>query len=380
MAANLPAGDGSATSAGAVRLWDWSWRARLAASGADARKWLNGMISANVRDLRGGEAVPAFWLNPKGRVQAMLDVAMLPAAEGDRFLLLTDESLRQPVYDGLKKFIFISKVDWRDQSESHTSLALAGESAAQLLGKAGLPAPEQPGRIMVAPKPGGAAAAGAGSHLDGHLDSHLDSHPGSRPDNQEVDDAVYVLRQMTPGTPVWEILAPVERARELYRQFVRLGALAEGSEQQEQRRVLDGVPRCGVDVSDSDLPQETGSMQAVSFYKGCYVGQEIVERIRARGQVHRLLVRLALDAAVEPGFKIWSGDTEAGQITSVTAAADGVRALGYIRREFLDADLRIAASSSTPNPARGRVIGPVQNVLPEGGAPPAAAPAGGQKA
>ena len=100
-----------------------------------------------------------------------------------------------------------------------------------------------------------------------------------------------------------------------------------------------GVPLYGVDIRERDLPQETEQMRALNFNKGCYVGQEIVERIRSRGNVHRKFTGFLIEgaAAIAAGAKIISGEKEVGEVTSVAVAAtpSGERtvALGYIRRE-----------------------------------------------
>jgi folate-binding protein YgfZ len=105
------------------------------------------------------------------------------------------------------------------------------------------------------------------------------------------------------------------------------------------RRVVSGIPRYGVDVRERDLPQETEQARALNFNKGCYVGQEIVERIRSRGAVHRKFTGFLAEGTgqVGAGMKISAGDKEVGEITSATSVLlDGTAkavALGYIRRE-----------------------------------------------
>jgi aminomethyltransferase len=112
-----------------------------------------------------------------------------------------------------------------------------------------------------------------------------------------------------------------------------------GSEALEMQRIVDGIPLYGVDIKERDLPQETGQMRALNFNKGCYVGQEIVERIRSRGNVHRKFTGFVAEgvAAVAAGDKIILDEKEIGEVTSAAhlRAASGERtvALGYIRRE-----------------------------------------------
>jgi folate-binding protein YgfZ len=98
------------------------------------------------------------------------------------------------------------------------------------------------------------------------------------------------------------------------------------------------VPRYGVDLRDRDLPQETGQQHALNFSKGCYIGQEIVERIRARGNVHRTFIGFEIVGDPPPAStKIRAADKEVGEITSAARIPfpDGERtlALGYLRRE-----------------------------------------------
>jgi aminomethyltransferase len=116
------------------------------------------------------------------------------------------------------------------------------------------------------------------------------------------------------------------------------GATPVGAEALEIHRILSGVPLYGVDIRERELPQETEQTRALSFTKGCYIGQEIVERIRSRGNVHRMFTGFAVEngAPVEPGAKIVVDEKELGEVTSVASlpAESGRRvALGYIRRE-----------------------------------------------
>jgi folate-binding protein YgfZ len=114
-----------------------------------------------------------------------------------------------------------------------------------------------------------------------------------------------------------------------------------GSDALEMYRVARGIPRYGVDLRERDLPQETGQQHVLNFAKGCYVGQEIVERIRSRGNVHRMFVGFEVQGdAPAVGNKTIAGEKEVGEITSAARvpfpAGDRTLALGYIRREFAE--------------------------------------------
>ena len=112
-----------------------------------------------------------------------------------------------------------------------------------------------------------------------------------------------------------------------------------GTEALELWRIAAGLPRYGQDIRERDLPQETEQHQALDFSKGCYVGQEIVERIRSRGQVHRKFTGFRLEGAAAPGTKLQAEGKDVGELTSVASLpqSNGSRqtiALGYVRREL----------------------------------------------
>jgi folate-binding protein YgfZ len=117
------------------------------------------------------------------------------------------------------------------------------------------------------------------------------------------------------------------------------GAAPVGSEALELQRIVSGIPQYGVDIRERDLPQETEQARALNFNKGCYVGQEIVERIRSRGAVHRKFSGFVAHGGepIAVGAKVVAGEKEVGEITSAAslrfAGREKTVALGYIRRE-----------------------------------------------
>ena len=117
------------------------------------------------------------------------------------------------------------------------------------------------------------------------------------------------------------------------------GASPIGSEALEMHRIVNGIPLYGVDIRERDLPQETEQARALNFNKGCYIGQEIVERIRSRGAVHRKFAGFVADTGqmIGAGTKVVAAEKDVGEITSVAflrrVRAEKHVALGYIRRE-----------------------------------------------
>lgn len=295
-----------------VLLYDWSWRERLLVQGPDARKWLNGMISANVQALEPGAVVPSFQLDPKGHILATFDIACLAP---EKFLLITGASQATTLAERLRRYVFISKLQIvtsadtpaestasPDDSVRATSLALRGAGARSLLRQAGFPAvPESPGLRLQTDTPVGPVTLTL-------------SRPG--------------------GEDQIEIEFSPHQAPALWTRLRQAGAVAAGTAAQESDRILSGVPRFGLDIRGSELPQETGQMEALNFSKGCYVGQEIVERVRSRGSVHRLFSAFVLQAPVPESSSIRIDDKEVGLVTSLTGLDGEVAALGYIRRPY----------------------------------------------
>ena len=133
--------------------------------------------------------------------------------------------------------------------------------------------------------------------------------------------------------------------------LVKAGAHPVGTEAFDRLRIAAGIPRYGVDIRERDLPQETGQERALNFSKGCYVGQEIVERIRSRGQVRRKFTGFEVNGELPaPGSKIQVEGKDIGEITSAASLpfSRGERrvALGYIRREVATPGKPVQAGGS----------------------------------
>ncbi len=115
------------------------------------------------------------------------------------------------------------------------------------------------------------------------------------------------------------------------------GAIAASEQDAETVRIENFVPRYGCDITEHTLPQETQQLHAVHFQKGCYLGQEIVERIRSRGHVNRLLMGFRIEPAAAPpapGAKLMLEGQAAGEVTSSAATPDAVFGLAYVRTQW----------------------------------------------
>lgn len=313
---SLTAVGAPAANAPPVALYDASWRAALQVEGPEARKWLNGMISANVRDLAPGRLLPSFQLDPKGHILATLDVA---CTAPDRFLLWTDESQREELLQRLRRFVFIAKLTLEDRSERESALLLRGPEWENAWRRAGLPPFElRPGECAGIPV---ATLAGEATEVLAAV-----SAPG--------------------GVAQLELWAAPAAVRSLFAHLA-VYATVSGSAAFERDRIVSRIPRYGVDMSSGDLPQETGQADRLDFTKGCYIGQEIVERVRARGAVHRHWSALRLEAAVEPGAALRVEEREVGKLTSVAPRDGGWVGLGYIRDPHAAPGAKLQAGAVT---------------------------------
>ncbi len=159
-----------------------------------------------------------------------------------------------------------------------------------------------------------------------------------------------VARLSTTGAPGFAIIGTRQDRDELVRLLESAGAVSAGPEDARVVRIENGRPRYGEDFTDKHLPQETQLLHGVHFNKGCYLGQEIVERIRSRGGVHRFLVRLAVDASEPPapGTPIAAAGKAVGEITSAawSPEAGKVVALGYVRLGEIAAGAALEAAGA----------------------------------
>jgi folate-binding protein YgfZ len=323
-------------------LHDLGWMRRVQVRGADRFRWLSGMVTNTVNDLFPNSGAWNLVLNAQGHIQGDLTVwregeelspqrrnptGAGPKAKDDhpnRLLgtpfagesgleLEIAADQMDKLLAHLNKFIVMDDVELVPLGEemvgeagSETAIGLSGPLADEVLERVGLPA---------------IASAMAGTSVEWNgWDVRIRRVYGSLGKH-------YEFWLPTAGlTKLWSCLRTG-------------GAVPAGCAALEKFRIAEGVPVYGVDIVERDLPQETAQMRALHFSKGCYLGQEIVERIRSRGNVHRHLRPLELDGpAPASGTELALQDgTAAGQITSAAALplAGGQRvfALGMIRTE-----------------------------------------------
>jgi folate-binding protein YgfZ len=324
-------------------LHDLGWKRRVAVRGADRFRWLSGMVTNTVNDLFPNSGAWNLVLNAQGRIQGDLTVWRAgeeqspqrrnPAPEGQK----EGDQLAGTPFAGesaleleiaadqfdklmahLNRYIIMDDVELIPLGEeqvgeagSETAVGLTGPQAGEVLERLGLP-------VLV--------------------------HPMRANELEWNGIDLRVVRGYGSLAAHYEFWLPSAGLPKLWSCLRTAGATPTGCASLEKFRIAEGIPAYGIDMVERDLPQETSQMRALHFSKGCYLGQEIVERIRSRGQVHRHLRPLELfGPAPAAGTELLlAGGQSAGPITSAASLllekGERVFALAMIRAEAEEAD------------------------------------------
>ncbi len=290
-------------------VFDLGYRGQIAVGSADRLRWLNGMLTNNVQGLAEGAGNYNFVLNAQGRIQGDCDAYRM----ADHLLVVTDRSQVPALMAHFDQFIIMDDVAVEDISATRTALGLAGPAAPKLLAALGVSLPK-------------AAEPPATADARWLLETRICGVPVQ-------------LTGGYPGQPRFELWCASENVRMLWDVLLAAGALPCGLRTVEALRVLEGIPRYGVDITSRDLPQETSQTRALHFSKGCYLGQEIVERIRSRGQVHRRLAQFTLSsepAALPLELTAAGESAPVGRITSSALYNGTSYGIGIVRNEAIE--------------------------------------------
>ena len=289
---------------------DLSGRGRLRVTGKDRTRFLNGQVTNDVKSLPPGQGCYALFTHANGKIRA--DAVVLNM--GDSLWVDLEAGHDRRIASDLEKFVIADDVEIENLTVSWSAFALVGHGSAELLRRSGLCA-EPPGKPFKISKISG------GDFAEGLL---FRSH-------RSVHDSFDVWVKLPPPGPLEKILAKtIEQAH---------GKTADLS-MLEILRVEAGIPRFGSEMDENTLPQEAGvEAIAVSYSKGCYIGQEVIARIKSRGRVNRTLVRLQLPPSAQPGDSLRYGDREVGRLGSaVTSSHFGRIGLAIVRREAATPD------------------------------------------
>jgi tRNA-modifying protein YgfZ len=278
-------------------------RALLHAGGPDARDYLHRMLTQDVNGLPPGGAAHFALLTVKGHLVAEGQLLLMP----DGVLLDVDPAAAAALRVQLEKMVIMDDVTITDRTEAWRVLPMLG--------------------------PGAAAAADAhGAGLSRWVNKRR-------------------------GAPALDLLAPAGGAEALRAALVAGGAVPLDEADLEALRIAGGVARWGAELDDSRLPMEAGlTADAISFTKGCYLGQEVVVRATSRGQIQRGLVLLALPPAAGPGSRLSAAGAEVGAVTSAAETPDGRRGLGYLRRAHWAAGTRLVTDGGEAEVVRALAV------------------------
>ncbi len=276
---------------------DVSQRGKIRAFGEDRKRLLHAMTTNQVQKLEPGQGCYAFFLNAQGRILGDVNLFVLE----DSLLLDTEPETREKLREHLDRYIIADDVTLEDVTPVLATIALEGPQSPEILARLGAPVPAAPHAI-----------ASWGDRL--------------------------VARASLTGATGFLIIAPQPGKETLLRELETAGVTKASREDQRTVRIENAHPRYGEEMSERYLVQETAQMDAVSFEKGCYLGQEIVERVRSRAQIHRILrpVEIESQTVPEAGVKFHKGAEDAGELASAAYSPHlgKVAALAYLKTRF----------------------------------------------
>ena len=308
----------SAVREGGAGLVDLSSRGRILISGSEAALFLNGLITNDIKTLTLNSWMPAAFANVQGRLLAAVRIAH----RQDGFLIDTDNATRQTIITLLDKFTLAGDFRLQDLTDETAMFSVQGGSAPEIIS-----------RVF------GEEAAGV--------------------ERQKIvnagfgDATVNVLRATHTAEDGFDLFVDANNSSKLGDALTAGGAVPISNETFEALRIEAGVPLYGIDMDENNVVTETNLDDAVSFTKGCYLGQEIIIRIKHRGHVAKKLTGLVLDDStlVPRNSKIISIEgKEIGRVTSSTFSPqlDRAIALGYLKYDYLAAgtEVKVAAPES----------------------------------
>jgi tRNA-modifying protein YgfZ len=306
-------------------LVDRSDRGRLVVTGPDRASYLQGLLTNDIVALNAGQGCYAAYLTPQGRMIADLFVYEL----GDLMLLSTPLAVKDAVLAKLEQFIFTEDVKLGDVTGSFAQMAVVGPDAAAALARVLEDATDAASKLTAL-------------HEHGNLRARFAGQP------------VIVTRVTDTGEPGFDVYVETAHAAALTSALTGAGVAALDRDTAEAIRIEAGVPRFGRDMDEDTIPLEAGiETRAISFSKGCYVGQEVIIRVlhRGHGRVARKLMGLRIESGAAPsaGTPVRAGTREIGHVTSSaqSPAAKQPVALAYLHRDFLTPGTTVSVNGAT---------------------------------
>jgi folate-binding protein YgfZ len=290
-----------------VGLIDKNYRAYLSFTGPDRVRYLNAILTNNIKDLALGQGIVSLLLNPQGHILAELETF----AFADKLFCVSYAMIRERLIEWLDKYIIMDDVILIDETERHGTLTLEGPKAAAIVQEL--------------------------SGVDLSQIADLFSQ-----DRTVSSIPCRIVKRSPGGIPGADFIVSRERLQELWQVLSeavhRHGGGSVGYSAMSAIRLAQGIPWFGYDFGEKQIPHEAGLQDShISYTKGCYTGQEIVERVRSRGQVNRLRVLLLFTggAVPEAGSPLTMDGKEVGYVTRAAKipGPSQVIGMGYVRKE-----------------------------------------------
>ncbi len=299
---------------GGAGLIDLSARGRILVSGADAQMFLNGLITNDMKTLAPNTWMPAAFINVQGRLIAASRVLH----RDDGYLIDTEAETREAVLKLLDRFTLAGDFRVTDVTDETTQLSVQGRAAANCIRETfGARASEIERRAVL----------------------------------RRSDSETWIIRATHTAEDGYDIFVDREESEGIRRKLTTVGVVPIDSDTQETLRIEAGIPCFGIDMDDTTLLPETNLEDEISYSKGCYVGQEIVVRIKHRGHVAKKLTGIVFvsEHQVTKDAKIFSlDDQEIGRVTSSTFSPrlNKSIALAYVKYDYLKPETQVRVLSN----------------------------------
>jgi folate-binding protein YgfZ len=290
-------------------LIDLSPRGRMLVTGAEAVQFLNGLITNDMKTLAENSWMPAVFPTVQGRLHASVRVVRLEDQSGvPNFLIDTEPATHEHVRKTVERFVLAGDFKVTDITNQTAHLTIQGTKAQQVIAAVFL------------------------------------SEPSLAPDGAMAttwrDVSLTILRATHTGEDGFDIIVGSEQAAQIWNALIEAGAKPVGYDALEVVRIEAGIARYGVDMNETNVVTETNLDDAISYTKGCYIGQEIIARIKYRGHVAKKLSGIVTDApiSIDVGTEIKStDDKEIGRVTSTAHSPrlNKTIALGYLKYDYL---------------------------------------------
>ena len=293
---------------GGAGLIDLSSRGRIRVRGSEATMFLNGLMTNDMKTLAENRWMSAAFPTVQGRL-----IGAVRVVRGkDSFFIDTDAESHEAVLKTISRFTLAGDFHVSDVTAETTLLSIQGKRAAEVVGKV------------------------------------FETSVSELPRNGAIELPVTIIRATHTAEDGFDIVVNSDQVAQVREALINAGAQPVSDDTFEVLRIEAGIARYGHDMDETTIVTETNLDDAVSYTKGCYVGQEIIVRIKHRGHVAKKLtgLRFETDRSIEPGTVIKS--TDGAEIGKVTSAAFSPKlgntiGLGYLRYEYLEAGTNVIA-------------------------------------